>query len=610
MIVKPRAIKSVVIFGGGGLVGCQVARQIAEHIEPDNIVICALTEQEAKPVVEKLKKEFPNIKNITIEFGNLFVRESLSSKNRAEIISKDENLDTIFNDVFGNITDEDENVGQQNLMVKIIAKHKPDVVIDCVNTATGISYQDVKTCSQATKHFRDNFGSLVNETLSDQDIENAQSGDKASVEKLVSYVKNINNLSSMHLEGFANIDNLKMIEILLISQAAPQLIRHVVLLYKALLAANTFMYIKVGTTGTGGMGMNIPYTHSEDKPSFTLMAKTAVAFAHTGLLFLLSRTPHSPIIKEIKPGAMIGYRKINFRSISKPKRPVRKWESKKETLEKKLNLREDFESYQDHGDLELVVIDTGENGFFTRGEYEAITHPGSMEFVTPEEIARNVLIEMIGGNSGKDVINAVTGSVMSPSYLSGVIRQESIEQMLEMEKEKNIPSIALGELGPPQLSKLLYEAHLLQQKYSSIADIAEDKISSEELAEHIEKQILEDLDLQRIITSLGLPILLKDGKTILRGPKINIPESKIFAEIDIGSENNIDSWAKQGWVDLRPSNMKIWQKRAREMISSQSNEHTEGSACYCHKSYTGDDIRTGEVIGWILANEFDGYRIK
>ena len=26
-------------------------------------------------------------------------------------------------------------------------------------------------------------------------------------------------------------------------------------------------HISIGTTGTGGMGMNIPYTHSEDKPS-------------------------------------------------------------------------------------------------------------------------------------------------------------------------------------------------------------------------------------------------------------------------------------------------------------------------------------------------------
>ena len=35
------------------------------------------------------------------------------------------------------------------------------------------------------------------------------------------------------------------------------------------------------------MGVNIPYTHGEDKPpSSQLITKTAVAFAYTGLLFL------------------------------------------------------------------------------------------------------------------------------------------------------------------------------------------------------------------------------------------------------------------------------------------------------------------------------------
>ena len=50
------------------------------------------------------------------------------------------------------------------------------------------------------------------------------------------------------------------------------------------------MYLKVGTTGTGGMGLNIPFTHSEDKPSRVLLAKSAMAGAHSMLLFLLGRT--------------------------------------------------------------------------------------------------------------------------------------------------------------------------------------------------------------------------------------------------------------------------------------------------------------------------------
>jgi hypothetical protein len=39
--------------------------------------------------------------------------------------------------------------------------------------------------------------------------------------------------------------------------------------------AGTGAYVKIGTSGTGGMGLNIPYTHSEEKPSRVLLSKSA-----------------------------------------------------------------------------------------------------------------------------------------------------------------------------------------------------------------------------------------------------------------------------------------------------------------------------------------------
>ena len=89
-----------------------------------------------------------------------------------------------------------------------------------------------------------------------------------------------------------------------------------------MIAAGTRLYLKIGTTGTGGMGLNIPYTHSEDKPSPLLMSKTAVAFAHTGLMFLMARTPGGPIVKELKPGGMVGYADITQRAIVERGQPV------------------------------------------------------------------------------------------------------------------------------------------------------------------------------------------------------------------------------------------------------------------------------------------------
>src|SRR5438876_10056609 len=130
---------------------------------------------------------------------------------------------------------------------------------------------------------------------------------------------------------------------LLLSQSLPELIRHVLLLHKAMVEVGTRLYLKIGTTGTGGMGLNIPYTHSEDKPSAQLITKTAVAFAHTGLLFLMARTAGGPIGKEIKPGGMIGYADITFRPIpERGKRStfIHRFTSKTEWLDEYLELHQ------------------------------------------------------------------------------------------------------------------------------------------------------------------------------------------------------------------------------------------------------------------------------
>src|SRR5258707_4125616 len=86
--------------------------------------------------------------------------------------------------------------------------------------------------------------------------------------------------------------------------------------------AGTRAYVKIGTSGTGGMGLNIPYTHSEEKPSRVLLSKNALAGAHTLLLFLMARTPGGPITKEIKPAAAIPWKRIGYGEVPRGGRPV------------------------------------------------------------------------------------------------------------------------------------------------------------------------------------------------------------------------------------------------------------------------------------------------
>src|SRR4029453_15197574 len=112
------------------------------------------------------------------------------------------------------------------------------------------------------------------------------------------------------------------LETLLVADYVPQLIRHVQVLYQPMLKAGTRAYRQIGPPGTGGMGLNIPYTHSEEKPSRVLLSKSALAGAHTLLLFLMARTPGGPITKEIKPAAAIAWKRIGFGEVLRAGRPV------------------------------------------------------------------------------------------------------------------------------------------------------------------------------------------------------------------------------------------------------------------------------------------------
>jgi hypothetical protein len=275
----------------------------------------------------------------------------------------------------------------------------------------------------------------------------------------------------------------------MISQSVPQLIRHVQMIHRAMCEVKTRLYLKIGTTGTGGMGLNIPYTHSEDKPSAKLMSKTAVAFAHSGLFFLMARTPDGPLVKELKPAAMIGYRQVSYRTVKQRGRPQWRYQFQATPLDDTLLLRGDENQYDRLGKLHMAGVDTGENGFFARGEFEAITHLNQMESVTPEEIAQQAVLEIKGSNTGYDIIAGIDSSIINPSFRAGVLRQTALDKLARIEEETNSHSVALGQLGPPQLSKLLYESHLLKLNYGTLANVLETPAT--ELAETIYDFLLE-----------------------------------------------------------------------------------------------------------------------
>jgi hypothetical protein len=567
------------ILGGAGLVGKQIAHRIAtdKSLSPRKIVIASLYSHEIESALAYLRN-VPGDKSIEWigEKGNIFVRNEYADENPKELLVDPTHREALFADLFDNI----EDAYKHSRLVTIIRRHQPDVIIDSINTATAISYQNLFIASnQARKQINDIIASVRTSDL-------RCALDQTEPTSLALYE-------------------------LLLSQSLPELIRHVLLLNKAMVEVGTRLYLKIGTTGTGGMGLNIPYTHSEDKPSAQLITKTAVAFAHTGLLFLMARTAGGPIVKEIKPGGLIGYADITCRKIPESAKRgtfIYRYTSKTEWLDEYLELQQPEDRYHNLGELELPIIDTGENGLFTKGEFETITALGQMEFITPEEIAHEVAMEIQGSTTGRDVIAAIDGAVMNPTYRAGYLRHRALTDLERLEAETSTHSVALGHLGPPELSKLLWEAELLKLRYETLRAVL--KHTPEELAEELAELIQsEEFDqMCQTIISLGLPILLPDGNQIIRGPRIRIPE-RIEPDVRV-TEEDVDAWAQKGWVDLRPMNMALWQERFEKMEKSQQDIRGRGSAAVTIEGYIYDNIRIGEVVGWVFNNEQDGYRIK
>lgn len=569
--------KTVLILGAPGLVGAQVTRQIARELHPDKIVVAALEEDEIKRFADEVRADFP-VEDCGISFeaewGNIFVRSEFAKQQRAALIENPAHRRALYEDLFGSFREAYE----RSEVVRLIRRHKPDVIIDCVNTATGISYQDVDaSCKEVRKDL-----DFVSSCLAGDDFESLQAR-RESMEQAI--------------------------EMLLVSQSIPQLIRHIRVLHKAMVDNKTRIYIKVGTTGAGGMGLNIPYTHGEDKPSAKLMSKSSVGFAQTGLMFLMARTPDGPIVKEIKPGAMIGYKKVTVQ----PLRNRHKFVPQQHPLGDKLQLALPENDFKDLGKLEMVGVDTGENGFFARGEFEAVTSINQMEFVTPEEISRAVVLEIKGSNTGLDVIAAIDSSIMKPSYRAGYLRASAIESLRRLEEETNSHSVATGELGPPKLTKLLFEAHLLYKVSMDLKPPGKLRAitsqSAEEISHRCERYLEYNEDLRNTIISIGIPILLSNGDALIRGPHIKVPEHPTDSSILI-QDGDVERWAESGWVDLCARNIQLWQKRFRDMLGSAENIHLQGSAGITMEAYRSEEIRIGEVVGWILNNEEKGYRIK
>lgn len=553
----------ILVLGGWGLVGSALCKKLLKY-NPAELIITSLREEEAKDAVQSLREEFSNSNvKFTPLWGNIFTRTVWKDVNPAELFNSDESRMGFIHDVFSEL---DNEICSNSTLYDFVNNHKPDVIIDCINTATAIAYLNVYSQS--------------NNVLND--------------------IKT-NNLNGLNIEK------------LIASSYIPQLIRHVQILNKAMADNSTGMYVKIGTTGTGGMGMNIPYTHSEERPSRVLMSKTAVAGAHSMLMYLMARTPDSTIVKEIKPAATIAWKRIAYGNIKKGGKQIKLYDMNPENgfdINSSFKF-DDLSNVEDTNEfLQSVFIDTGENGIFSKGEFEAISSLGQMEIVTPEEIAEYAVFEIRGGNTGKDIIQGLDAFTLGPTYRGGYLRSEAVKRLNLLEAEHNVKSVAFELLGPPRLSKLLHEANILSLIDGNIKNLV--KLSSDELSKKASEIVNNNSNIRKEILSIGLPILLNNGK-YLRGSFVKIPVRRNSDEIEI-TKDNLNQFSYDGWIDLRTENFEKWKERFTNIIKqAESVPKTDTSSGFVYDEEYWDFFNTiepGKIASWIFQFEDKGWRFK
>src|SRR5919202_533008 len=144
------ADRTLLLLGGAGLIGKQIAHEAARKMHPEKIIIASLYQREVREATTHLKKEFPAIEWIGV-WGDVFLRADFQHTKRHELMESRARREALFDDLMGDL----DAAYARSRLVQLILEHRPDVIVDSINTATAISYQDKYAASIVAKQRMD-----------------------------------------------------------------------------------------------------------------------------------------------------------------------------------------------------------------------------------------------------------------------------------------------------------------------------------------------------------------------------------------------------------------------------------------------------------------------
>jgi len=232
-----------------------------------------------------------------------------------------------------------------------------------------------------------------------------------------------------------------------------------------------------------------------------------------------------------------------------------------------------------------------------------------MEFITPEEVADYVMSELQGRATGKDVVAALDAATAGPTYRAGILRRNAVGRLRALEERHADRGVAYEMLGPPRLTKLLYEAYLCRRLRSSVGALAQSDPKG--LAAEAYRLLQDDAPLRQHIISVGLPIVAPDGKHVLRGSFVVVTPASSGAA---GPDCDPLLVAPRGWVDLRAEQFGVWVKRAAAMVDEAKRRaagpQSSGSDFDWNAIDPDDPIEPSRFATWVFTVEEKGARIK
>ena len=516
-----------ILFIGTGQIGQAILSKVLER-GVKKVVIHNLTQKRSEDVCKRFSKRYPETKFI-MSYGNIFMPYKLKDLDNRDYYSKSaEIIDYFYKEI-------NEERIKEATITTLIDKYRPEIVIDAINSATVL-------------------GNAYNPEY-----------------KRKEYLSNPSECSKM----------------LMADDYTTKIINFIYSLKYSIEKYNVKRYVKVSTTGLGGMGINMPYTHG-DNPKINLSSALMGKIAASGVLHqLLWNLEHikGMNISLIIPGTFVGYDSVKSEPIETDKGLLQK-----RKVPKPYNIELGSEIVYNNtitdDYLEFPVVRAGENHVYSEMELKVLTAIGQMEGITKEEVANRV-IDCIYGNSSHDILSALNNAMLKPTYLGREMIYDINKQFTQSNEEYGI---ATGNLGV-KLSKQLYELFLIKKAYPKISQLRNKKI--EDITKKVNKQLNDKL-ISEIIT-LGIPIV-DDNNKLYIGDYTLIPTDKEDKKF---TKKNIDSWTNVGWVDLRNKNIKHWIKILM-MVYEDANKLKECVDMDLYRDFKkiNDDYDIAEYIAY------------